>query len=577
MIIELLYFPALFLILGGLTLSVIPKNIRSIAFILFPLVALGALFSLPNGFTITYDFASYEITLVHIDSLNRVFAIIFTLIAVIGGIFAYHISDKTQQISALIYAGGALGVTFAGDWLTLFIFWEIMAVSSTFLIWAQKDRDSGDVGLRYLLVHIFGGGLLFAGILLHIAESGSILITALPNIYTLSSVLILLGVAVNAAVPPLHAWLADSYPKATITGSVFMSAFTTKSAIYVMIRVFPEWEILIWVGVFMALYGTVFALISNDIRQILAYSIISQLGYMVTAIGIGSEMAINGAVAHAFGHILYKSLLFMAAGAVIYSTGKSRLSELGGLAHKMKWVMVFYMIGAFSISGFPLFNGFISKTMIMSAIGDAHFEWVMLLFLVASVGSYLHSGLKIPYFTFFGNKRNTDMSIEEVPLNMKVAMGIGGVFCIAFGLFPDLIYGILPYSTSYRPYSVYHLVEMIQILVMGFIVFWFFKDKLNISFDVLLDTDWFYRKPATLVKDVSVYWVDQTFDKAELVILSIRKWTSVRFLNPMLWLNPFTNKKNKSSTYSPGIEIVLTFVLMLFVLFSIVYLFVDHK
>src|SRR5690606_1529153 len=275
-------------------------------------------------------------------------------IAVVGGIFAYHISDKTQQISALVYAGGALGVTFAGDWLSLFVFWEIMAVSSTFLIWAQKDQDSGDVGLRYLLVHIFGGGLLFAGILLHIAASGSILINALPNSYTLSSVLILLGVAVNAAVPPLHAWLADAYPRATITGSVFMSAFTTKSAIYVLIRVFPEWDILIWVGVFMALYGTIFALLSNDIRQIVAYSIISQLGYMVTAIGIGSEMAINGAVAHAFGHILYKSLLFMGAGAVIYATGKSRLSELGGLAHKMKWVLGFYMIGAFSISGFPL-------------------------------------------------------------------------------------------------------------------------------------------------------------------------------------------------------------------------------
>lgn len=575
MITEILYFPALLLILGGLILSVIPRNLRSIAFIVFPVLALGIVFSLPNGFSITANFASYELTLVHIDALNRVFAIIFTLIAVVGGIFAYHISDKTQQISALVYAGGALGVTFAGDWLSLFVFWEIMAVSSTFLIWAQKDRDSGDVGLRYLLVHIFGGGLLFAGILLHIAETGSILITALPNVYTLSSVLILLGVAVNAAVPPLHAWLADAYPKATITGSVFMSAFTTKSAIYVMIRVFPEWDILIWVGVFMALYGTIFALLSNDIRQILAYSIISQLGYMVTAIGIGSEMAINGAVAHAFGHILYKSLLFMGAGAVIYATGKSRLSELGGLAHKMKWVLGFYMIGAFSISGFPLFNGFISKTMIMSAIGDAHFEWVMLLFLVASVGSYLHSGLKLPYFTWFGNKKHADISFVEVPVNMKVAMGIGGILCITFGLFPSLIYGILPYATNYQPYSVYHLVEMTQILVVGFVLFWFLKDKLNITSNVLLDTDWFYRKPARLIKEATVFGTDRTFDKAELAILSIRKWASIQFLNPMLWLNPFSNKNNRSSTYNPGIEVVLNFVLMLFVLFSLVFIFIT--
>src|SRR5690554_2046470 len=147
MTIELLYFPALILILGALFISILPEKIRPIAFIVFPVLALTVVFSVPNGFSLTADFASYQLSLVQIDALNRVFAIIFTLIAIIGGIFAYHISDKTQQVSALIYAGGALGVTFAGDWLTLFIFWEIMAVSSTFLIWAQKDQDSGDVGL----------------------------------------------------------------------------------------------------------------------------------------------------------------------------------------------------------------------------------------------------------------------------------------------------------------------------------------------------------------------------------------------------------------------------------------------
>lgn len=571
MISDFLLVPAVIMILGAVVLSVLPERFRSSVFLVFPLITLAVLWSLPDGYTLSAGYGSYELLPVKIDSLSRVFGTIFAMITVIGGIYAFHLTDKTQQIAALVYSGGALGVCFAGDYFTLFVFWELMAVSSTFLIWARKSEEADKSGLRYLLVHIFGGGLLFSGILWHINESGSILIESFPDVYTISSVLILLGVAVNAAIPPLHAWLADAYPKATITGAVFMSAFTTKSAVYILIRIFPGWEILIWFGVIMALYGVVYAVLANDIRQILAYHIVSQVGYMVAGVGIGTEMALNGTVAHAFSHILYKSLLFMGAGAVLYSTGKSKLTELGGIAGKMKAVVFLYMIGAFSISGFPLFNGFISKSMIVDAAGSAHLETAMLLLILASVGTFLHTGLKLPYFTWFGESKSK-LTVNPIPRNMVVAMGFGAFFCTLFGVYPTLLYNYLPYPVDYQPYTVYHLVEMTQILIFTFVGFWILRKKLEGEPYLALDTDWFYRKPAVLVRKYFVNGVDRTFDRAEAAILTIRSTVSGLFINPMLWLNPFTNKNNKASNYSSGIEVVLSFILVSFLVISLLYL-----
>ncbi|MEX2456488.1 MAG: Na(+)/H(+) antiporter subunit D [Balneolaceae bacterium] len=571
MIVDFLLIPAVIVIIGGFILPLLPQNLRSSAFLVFPLIALATLWQLPDGYTLTLPFGSYELVPIYADSLSKIFGTIFAMIAVIGGIYAFHIKDLGQQSSALVYAGGALGVTFAGDYFTLYIFWELMAVSSAYLIWARRTKETDETGLRYLLVHIFGGGLLLGGILWHTSETGSILIESLPDVYSFSSVLILLGVAVNSAIPPLHAWLADAYPKATVTGAVFMSAFTTKSAVYVLIRIFPGWDILIWLGVAMALYGVVYAVLANDIRQILAYHIISQVGYMVAGVGIGTEMALNGTTAHAFSHILYKSLLFMGAGAVIYSTGKSKLTELGGFASKMKAVVFLYMIGAFSISGFPLFNGFISKSMVVSSAGEAHLEWVMLLLILASVGTFLHTGLKLPYFTWFGESKSK-ITVKPVPFNMLIAMGFGAFFCTLFGVAPGLLYQYLPYPVDYEPYTVYHLVEMTQILVFTFIGFWILRKKLEGDAKLALDTDWFYRRPASFVRKVFVDNVDRTFGVADDAILSTTRFLTGKFKNPMVWLNPFTDQSNEASRYSPGMEVVMSFIMFSFLILSLFYL-----
>jgi multicomponent Na+:H+ antiporter subunit D len=566
--------PALIMILGAFIIPWLPKNIRPSVFLIFPILSLIVVFNLPDDLILTAAVADFELIMCKADRLSRVFGAIFSIIAFIGGVYSFHIKDKVQQTAALLYAGGALGVVFAGDYITLFLFWELMAVSSTFLIWSRATNESQKAGMRYLLVHFFGGVLLLSGIILYINETGGILIHSLIPEANLSSILILLGVALNTAIPPLHAWLADAYPKATITGAVFLSAFTTKTSVYVLLRIFPGWEVLIFFGVMMALYGVVYAVLANDIREILAYHIISQVGYMVAAAGIGTEMAINGASAHAFSHILYKALLFMGAGVVLHTTGRSKLTELGGLAKAMPATLWLYMIGAFSISGFPLFNGFISKSIIVDAAGRAEYETAMLLLLLASIGTFLHTGLKLPYHTWYGEPKGATTA-SKPPVNMIVGMSLAAFFCILFGVAPILLYNYLPFPVEYQPYTTYHLVETVQLLIFTFIAFWILRRSLAGEKYIALDTDWIYRKPAPLLKKIFVDGTDYIFNSFEKLVLSI-----TRSLIPLA-KNPVILFRREEEYYDPdqhraSSQFLIMLIVLSLVVFAVLSLFVLH-
>ncbi|MBM3310372.1 MAG: Na(+)/H(+) antiporter subunit D [Candidatus Aminicenantes bacterium] len=494
--------PALAPLAGAFLLPLLPKKLRSAAFLVFTLAALALAAAIPDGATASLRWMGYELSLLRVDALARVFGLIFAFIAFAGGLYGFHLKDAAQQSAALLYAGSALGIAFAGDLVTLLVFWEILALASTYLVWARRVEESLKAGFRYLMVHLFGGGMLLAGVVLHIAETGSFAVERLKPDGSFASWLMLIGVGLNAAIPPIHAWLPDAYPRATVTGAVFMSAFTTKAAVYVLIRVFPGWKILLVMGVLMTVYGVVFAVLANDIRQILAYHIVSQVGYMVAGAGIGTEMALNGSAAHAYSHILYKALLFMAAGAVIETTGRSKLSELGGLARRQKGILVLYMVAAFSISGVPLFNGFISKSMVVAAAGEAGYGTAMLLMTLASVGTFLSVGLKLPYFTWFGPKAGFEPA--RPPRNMLVGMGLVGGLCLGYGLAPILLYRILPFPVEYRPYTGAHLAESLELLAFTFAAFWILRKVLAPKPRLLLDLDWFYRRPAALFRLVFV-------------------------------------------------------------------------
>ncbi len=492
--------PALILIVGAILMPFIRGRARSFWLLLVPALLFARVIVMGSdpGLHGVVKFLDLTLTFGRVDKLGQVFGYIMSLMCLLGSLYALHVKESAQHSAAWVYVAGSLGVIYAGDFMTLFLFWELMAFSSVFLIWLRRRPQSLSAGFRYLMVHVAGGLALLAGILLRYHATGGDLTFTQLDVHhpDLATYLILIGFILNAAVPPLHAWLPDAYGEATVTGSVFMCAFTTKTAVYALCRGFAGMEILIALGVIMALYGVVYAVLENDARRLLAYHIISQVGYMVAAVGIGTNMAINGACAHAFAHILYKGLLFMGTGSVLYMTGKSKFSELGGLYKKMPWAFVFTLIGGLSISAFPLFSGFVSKSMIVVAGFEDHKTIAAFLLLLASAGTFLHTGLKVPYFIWFGknncSKETWDMA-KDPPWNMCAAMAVMSFMCIFIGCYTPYLYDKLPFAVHYQPYTAYHISETLQILLFTALGFFLFIKKLTPEATISLDMDWFYR------------------------------------------------------------------------------------
>jgi multicomponent Na+:H+ antiporter subunit D len=482
--------------MGAVLLPLLNKRekLKKTVLIGIPLIAFTLIHWLPDSFG-HVSYLGFDLVFGRVDQLTRVFLHVFTIMAIIGCIYGLHVKETGQHIAAFLYVGGSLGVTLCGDYLTLFIFWELMAFASTFLVWYRKKRRSIEAGFRYLLVHTAGGLVLLAGIFLrykNIHDLSFVQIAA--NGATFADYLIMIGFMLNAAVPPIHAWLPDAYPEASVTGAVFMCAFTTKTAVYVLARGFPGFEALAIMGAIMTVYGVGYATIENDARRILAYHIVSQVGYMVCGIGIGTAMAVNGAISHAYAHIIYKALLFMGAGAVLEMTGISKLNELGGLYRRMPLAMIFTVIGGISISGFPFTSGFVSKSMIIAAAGESHRIGLLLMMTLAAVGTFLSVGIKLPYFIWFG--KDSGVKAKDAPWNMNLAMGIAAFLCFFIGIYPDYLYKMLPFPVNYHPYTAYHLAETMQLLGFTGLGFFIMVKKLKPKPKINLDLDWFYRKGA---------------------------------------------------------------------------------
>jgi multicomponent Na+:H+ antiporter subunit D len=492
-------------------------------------VFLFVVFRIEQGAHGQIAFGGLELVAGRADKLSLAFAYVFAIITLIATIYSLHVRDNVQHVAGLFYAAAAVGVVLAGDLLTLYVFWELMMLASVWLIWRRATAQAYAAGYRYLLVHAVSGVALLGGIVLHYSETGSLAFDAM-QVGSPASWLILIGFLVNAAVPPLHAWLTDAYPEATVTGAIFLSALTTKTAVYTLIRGYPGTEFLVWLGTVMALWGVVYAVLANDIRRLLAYHIISQVGYMVAGVGMGTAIALNGATAHAFTHILYKSVLFMGAGAVIAMTGKSKLTELGGIYKYMPITFVLYMVGAFSISAFPLFSGFVSKTMVVEAAAVDHRAWIWLLLSMASAGTFLHTGLKLPYFTFLG--QDAGLRPREAPWNMLLAMGIAAFFCVFIGVYPAWLYQFMPSPVDYNAYSAGHLFWELQLLLFTGLGFFLMLKHLGGEAKLSVDTDWVYRKAGPALVRAAGAAVRTTWRGAVAVLLALLRsaWNGLRDL-----------------------------------------------
>ena len=494
--------PGFWLILAGLACAVLPYQARKWLLVSVPVFAgvivWTTLQTYPDGHLAgLVPFGENVLTTYRMDNLSRIWALIFCFAAFLNGLYGWHERAKLTDGMALIYTGAALAAVCVGDFLSLFIFWELTVISSVFLVWAGGPK-SYNAGIRYMAWHILSGVLLLAGAVIHGQATGGDYTFDLVGLDSPGGWLLLAGIGIKAGFPFLHMWIEDAYPKASVTGTVILSAFTTKLAIYTLARTFAGEPLLIYVGAVMTVFPVFFAVIENDLRRVLSYSLNNQLGFMVCGIGIGTGLALNGAAAHVAAHIVYKALLFMSVGAVLHRVGTAKASDLGGLFRTMPYTSIFCLIGAASIAAFPLFSGFVTKSMILSAALYEH-HWIALGMLIfASAGVMEHSGIKVPFFAFFAH--DSGRRPPEAPTNMLVAMGIASAFCIGIslpGVYPWL-YSLLPFPKyDYSPYTPDHVVFQLQLLFAAMFAFAFLK-RLHLypaeRRAEILDVDVLYRK-----------------------------------------------------------------------------------
>lgn len=487
--------PFLVFFIGAAVAMVVPAGqSRKMVLLAVPLIGLINLLTLDQTTVWQLQWLELDLVLFTSDRLSFIFGILFHVAAIIAIIYAWHVKDRPQQAVALLYPGSALGIVFAGDFLTMFVFWECLALTSVFFITARATHRAIQSALRYLLFQLVSGVLLLTGTLFMLHQTGTIAIGPLDITHPWA-IFFLIAFGIKAAFPMLHNWLTDAYPEATVSGTVFLSAFTTKVAVYALARTFSGLDILIYIGAVMACFPIFYAVIENDLRRVLGYSMINQIGFMVCGIGIGSELAVNGAVAHAFNDVIFKSLLMMSMGAVLFRTGDMRGSNLGGLFRTMPKTTTLCLIGAASISAFPLFSGFVSKSMVMAALLMEHHEIVWMAMLFASAGVFHHAGIKIPYFAFFAH--DSGLRPAEAPRHMLIAMSLAAALCLFIGSFPQLLYRHLPFAVHYMPFELPHVVAHVQLLFFSALAFiWL---QLNNIYppelkSTNIDSEWLYRK-----------------------------------------------------------------------------------
>jgi multicomponent Na+:H+ antiporter subunit D len=535
--------PGLLYVFAGFFSYLLKGKLQKLFILFVPMVAFFQLLTLQPSDSYMVRFLMSNLNLLRVDNLSLVFGYVFVIGSFAGFLYGIGTAKKAEYSSALIYIGSALSVIFARDLITLYIFWEFMALSSVFLVLLKRTERSRKASLRYLMVHILGGLILLSGIIMHIDNTGSIAFGQFSH-ESLSTWLMLVGVLINAAAIPFSSWLPDAYSESTIMGGVILSAYTSKTAIYALLRGFAGWDILIWLGVAMSIYGVIYALLENDIRRILGFGIINQVGFMVCAVGVGTPLAIAAAAGHAFCHIVYKALLWMSAGAVIQSTGKSKFTDLGGLYHKMPLTFFLTLIGALTI-GAPLTTAFTSKAMILKAIQYEHLFWPWFLLQVSSAGIFLNLGVKFPFLIFFGKDRNVPASESNKP--MLFGMSILAFLCIYLGCFPQKLYDLLPYSshvlksmpTSFIDIYIdnfkYVLIKF-QLIAFTALAFFLTYKKFKQTDSIFLDFDWIYRRLFRYMVIFMIAFIDFIYNSINSITMALVKSIVYFFQNSIPFL-----------------------------------------
>ena len=458
----------------------------------------------PDGSHLATEFLGFAVVLLNVDQFSAMMGLVIGFLATAAVVYAYS-SDAPRWLTsfALLYVASTVGTVYAGDWLTVIFFWELMAVTSTLLVW-QYGGEAVRAGYRYAIVHGIGGTILLGAVVVHFAEVGSFLFAAETGIHATAAVLAAIGIGINCGFIFLHTWIPDTYPRPHIAASVFLSVFTTKTAVYVMYRAFPDggWW-LAYLGGFMAVYGVFFALLQYDPRRLLSYHIQAQVGYMLAGIGLATlggewgQFAVAGGFAHLFNNVLYKSLLFMVCGVIIYRTGSNYIKEMGGLWKVMPVAFLIYLVGAASITAVPGFNGYVSKGMVLDATEQFSnypllfgYDLLWWLLMIGAVGTFM-SFIKLGYYIFFHGEASPDhRRLADARPLQTVGMSMAGVACVVLGVVYTAQLDLLPFADVANelsnPYSYYldplqfgHIEKAVVLMTAGFVGFFSLKRPLG--------------------------------------------------------------------------------------------------
>ncbi len=520
--------PSLLFLVGAALALIVREPWRRYLLPLVGLLGLVVVLTLPVGYTGGLEILpGLALVPLRVDALSRFAGLVFTFVGFCALLFAVRMQGAFPAAAVLLYMGSALGVVYAGDLFTVFLFWELLALTSVFLVWCGDRPGSRGAGYRYILYHAMGGSFLLGGVILQFASTGSLALAGYSS--GTGMLFLLLGIGINAAFIPLHTWLPDAYPEATIFGSVFLSIFTTKTAVYLLARTCPGVEWVALMGGIMALYGAIYALFQEDMRRILSYSIVSQVGFMVAGIGIGG-MGIDGGFAHLASDLLFKTLLFMSVGLLVLQTGKNQLGELAGSLRTRPVIAIFCGIGALSLAGIPGFCGFLTKGFLLETVQEAHFDLLGSLLLLVSVVTLAYTG-RLLYHLF--RPEAVPAGTRSVPAPYLLGMGGLAAGCMIVGFVPSTLLALLPSAPPYTPFTLPHLAETSVVILAGCAVL-AARERLVPSSVILRDVDLLYRaigRGFLSLCEVGIPRLGGVCTYLQEKILSALSWFS---LNPVL-------------------------------------------
>lgn len=409
----------------------------------------------------------------YVHPYSRFVAFGFIFIGSMSIIYCLETSKPSEQIASLLALVSTLGIVFSANYIVMFFFWEMLTLTTSSLIFLEGSKKSYTMGLRFMFMQLSGGLFLLFGILKHYAAVGSFtLVTPEAGL-----IFFIIGIGIKSSFLPFHFWLPWGYPAASFSSSVLLSILTTKIGVYSVTRILPSLDFLPLMGGTMAIFGVCMAILQKDLRKLLSYHVISQVGYMIAAVGMGVPFSVDGGFLHLFNHMIYKSLLFMSAGALIFVTGKENMKELQhnqnseiknnvfSVLKSVPLAAISAVIGALAISGVPPFNGYVSKYLLKYALTGNGIVEIMLF--VAGIGTAL-SLTKFVYFGFIASRID---NIRPLPFTMKLSMITMASLTLIYGLWPELIKQILPYSSSLNVYNIGGLTKALIPVTLGFLLF----------------------------------------------------------------------------------------------------------